>query len=149
MTRNLIVEELNNPKIVSAAKNFPNEGIIKLSQDNLLYLDIDDRFINELCPLFDSSKIVKPDYFSIGIGAHISIIYPNEISSPIYDESDIKYHFEIDTLFKASTEDKTYYALSIVAPELLKIRNLNGLHSDLNLDGYLVEMHTTIAVSEN
>lgn len=140
---NMIVSQIINEPLITLAKQLPNEGKLTLSNDQLLYLDIDDRFIHELYQLIAEDNINKPDYFTIGIGAHISIIYPNELTAPRY-ELQKKYRFHIDSLFRAETHQAIYYALTIHSPELMQIRYDNNLASKLNLNGYIVDMHSTI-----
>ncbi len=139
----MIITYINNEKLVAAAKQLPNEGKLALSHEQLLYLNIDDRYIHELCQLIVEVKVDKPDYFSIGMGAHISIIYPNEFISPGF-ELNKHYQFHINNLFRAETHQAIYYALTIHSPELMQIRYDNNLGSQLNLNGYIVDMHTTI-----
>lgn len=141
----LIITALTNSRLIEHARTLPQQGILKLSTENLLYVDIDDRYIDDLCPLLNDLCVQKPDYFSIGIGSHISVIYPNEFENPTYHLGAL-ISFEIDKLFRAETAEKIYFALSIYSPEIFEIRSQNNLHHKLNLNGWIVHLHTTIGV---
>lgn len=141
----LNITSFRNKKLLEHAKTLSHQGCIKLSPEKLLYLDIDDRYIHDLCPMLDDPNIEKPDYFSMGIGSHISVIYPNEFHQSIFKVG-MNTTFEINNLFRAETNEKIYFALTVNSPELLKIREMNQLDKKLNLNGYIVDMHTTIGV---
>lgn len=141
----LIIRPIDNPNLLQHARILPNTGVLKLSSKKLLYLDIDDRFVHNLCPLLNNAKIAEPDYFSTGIGAHISVIYPNEIENPNFEFGALA-TFEIDSLFSAETKDKIYFIVTINSTDLLQIRISNKLAKKLNLNGLIVDMHTTLGV---
>ncbi|WBV65335.1 hypothetical protein PGH44_12590 [Legionella pneumophila] len=70
---------LNNPALLNKAMQLKSIGKVALSQNQLTYLKIHDEWIHELFPLLQNEQIRKPDYFgNESIGAHISIIYPEE-----------------------------------------------------------------------
>ncbi len=141
----LIITPISNQHLIEYAKMLPHQGALKLSADKLLYVDIDDRYIHKLCPLLNEPYVEKPDYFSIGIGSHISVIYPNELEVPKFNHG-VLIDFEVNSLFSAETTDKIYFALTIHSPRLLEIRLKNKLPKKLNLNGYIVDLHTTIGI---
>ena len=147
MSKDLKIVRLENAKLLEHAMRLPQKGTIKLTRENLLYLDIDDGFIHQLCPLLTGRNIRKPDYFSMGIGSHISIIYPNEFDSPIF-QLGLKVSFRVIEFFRAETEDRIYYALTVGSQALSQIRSMNRLDNKLNLNGYIVDMHTTIGITD-
>ena len=139
----IIVTSIENKKLLDIARALPKYGRLKVHEKQLVYLDIDNRFINELCPLIEHEKVEKPDYFSMGIGAHISIIYPNETMKPIFESNQI-IHFQIANLFKAETSQAIYYGLVMESPDLIKIRKANNLSEQMNFNGYIIDIHATI-----
>ncbi len=143
----LILSPLKNENLLKTALSFPTHGTLTLSKGKLLYLDIDDRYINRLCPLLQNNKVDKPDYFSMGMGAHISVIYPNEISNPIFEPRQ-KVSFQVGDLLQAKTPKAIYYILTVQSPELLQIRSMNNLGNTLSLNGLLVDLHITIGKFE-
>lgn len=145
--KKITITQIKNEKLLETAKLLPCQGSIKLSPGKLLYLNIDDQFIHELHPLIEQQNVEKPDYFSMGIGAHISIIYPNEQNELNFIENQ-PVEFKIGHFFKAKTHYATYFALTVFSPELLKIRRAHHLEKRLNLNGFIVPMHITIGKIE-
>lgn len=76
-------KEISNPTLLKyAKKKLPLQGTLK--QDNTgsyYYLKIHDDFIFKLFPLIKEPGLSIPDYFlpRYDIGAHISVIYPEEM----------------------------------------------------------------------
>lgn len=141
--KKIAITQIKNEPLLEKAKQLPCHGHVKLSLGNLLYLDIDDQFIHELHPLIEQNGVEKPDYFSIGMGAHISIIYPNEQTELHFIENQF-FEFKIDRFFKAETYDAVYFALTVLCPKLIQLRRAHDLEKKLNLNGFIIPMHTTI-----
>ncbi len=80
------------------------------------------------------------------IGAHISIIYPEERVSINPEEIDNLFSFEIDGLFKAYLQGKKYYVLKVISQDLVKFRLKYGLSHKLLFKGCFIDPHITIAV---
>ncbi|HHW3788005.1 TPA: hypothetical protein ACT9MN_002695, partial [Legionella pneumophila] len=77
--KNPYILQLNNPALLNKAMQLKSIGKVAISQNQLTYLKIHDEWIYELFPLLQNEQIRKPDYFgNESIGAHISIIYPEE-----------------------------------------------------------------------
>lgn len=145
-----IKEIVLNPIFFSAIQNLPQTGIVKTTANGFAYLDIDDRFIHRVYPLLDYPRLIKPDYFSDSsnyIGAHISIVYPEENVNILPREENKSIGFTITGLFMADILDKRYYAFKVHAPELLALRRSYRLSKKLQLKGYLLDPHITIANS--
>ncbi len=143
------ITKLNNTPLIQAAQTLEPSGVLARSTNNLIYLDIDDAYIHQLYPFLSEEAVKKPNYFGQNlIGAHISVIYPEEIF--ILDEQDLgkKYHFKIKELVIAEINFKKYYALLVNCPMLLTLRNKYGLPNQLNFKGYWIDLHITIGVSE-
>lgn len=136
--------------LYSIIENLPKEGKISLSQEGLVYLDISDHYIHDIFPYLPHPDIKKPEYFNNdtrGIGAHISIFYPQELITLKEQDLFQTYHFEIKDLVIAKL-DKYYYALRIFSPTLLDLRKRYGLGEKLAISHYLVDLHITIGVKE-
>lgn len=145
--KNLFITPVPNHDLIEKAKTLSKQGALKISDERLVYLDIDDHYIHQLFPLIGYIGVRKPDYFSMGIGAHISVIYPNEHTTDIH-ENKSTYSFEVISLFKAQTEDAIYFALKVKSPELLQLRKQYQLGPQLNLNGYSIDLHITIGKIE-
>jgi hypothetical protein len=67
--------------LLEASQNaLPHEGIVKKSA-GFVYVDLDDAYIHSLIPFIQKEGFIEPPYFSNpdSVGAHISIIYPDEM----------------------------------------------------------------------
>lgn len=116
------------------------------------YLNIDDRYIDHIYPMLAQyGRVDKPDYFSMpdGIGAHISVIYPEEMVRVLPSSVGQKYTFSVCGLFKAQYEGKVYFALSITSPSLSAFRQLHYLTPRPIWKRQEVMFHITIGVRNN
>jgi hypothetical protein len=140
---------LTIPALLEAARHLPKQGHLVLTENNLLALKIDDAYIHQLYPLLASVSISKPAYFTAqGIGAHISVIYPEEHSNSI-DKACLgqQHAFTLNVLVKAKIGHKYYFALTVHAPSLLLLRRQYHLSDQLLFKNCLVDFHITIGVS--
>lgn len=138
---------LELPELVSQAKGLPSKGRLANSINNLCYLDISDAFIHQLFPLLQTTPAKKPHYFGKNlIGAHISVVYPEE--NRLVPEKDLgqEHHFSIKGAFTAELGLKRYYVLSVEAPTLLVIRKKLGLPDLLAFKNQWVALHITVGV---
>lgn len=143
-------KKIENPTLLEYAKKLPNQGVLKKDNTSTYcYLKIPDNFIFELFPLIKEPHLSIPNYFSPkgDTGAHISIIYPGEISSENIniDELEQSFSFELTGFFSLSVFDKTFFALTVSSPLLEQLRLKHGLSTKLNYQGLLVPFHITIA----
>ena len=142
-----VIEYLNIPELVNDVSGLATRGRLAISDNNLVYLDVHDDYIHQLFPLFANQKIKKPDYFGVGsVGAHISIIYPEENILVSSDDLTDEHEFEIKGAFVADMGLKRYYALMVNAPSLLLLRRKYGLSDMLPFKGYSIGFHITIGV---
>lgn len=142
----MIVKKLLIPEIISEASQLASVGKLAVS-DNLIYLDIDDRYIHRLFPLLQNQQIKKPDYFcKESIGAHISVIYPGENQAINKEDLDLEHNFIIKDIVRVQLGLKTYFALLVEAPTLLQLRRSYGLADDLVYKGHSIGFHITIGV---
>lgn len=143
-----LIEKLTIPKLINAASHLATCGELAVSNNKLVYLDIDDAYIHQLFPLLPKQHIKKPDYFGKQLaGAHITVIYPEE--NKLIDEKELgqEHNFLIKNIISAQINHKTYYALLVESPSLLQIRRKQNLSDLLCFKGYAIGFHITIGVS--
>lgn len=159
--------KLNLPELINTASHLPLRGILAISANNLVYLDIDDAYIHQLFPLLQkqpvlqNQQIKKPDYFGeTSAGAHITVIYPEEYQRKNKNQNkngkeNIKihkkelnqtHHFVINEIVTAEIGLKTYYVLLIESPSLLQLRRKYNLPDQLCFKGYAIGLHITIGI---
>lgn len=110
--KNPSILQLNNPALLNKAMQLKSIGKVAISQNQLTYLKIHDEWIHELFPLLQNEQIRKPDYFgNESIGAHISIIYPEENTTINPKELDEEHRFKIKNIIKANLELKNIMPL--------------------------------------
>jgi hypothetical protein len=142
------ITKLNIPNLIKISQQFDSTGKIEASINQLTYLKINDEYIHELFPLLHVTEIKKPNYFGDGlVGAHISLIYPEE--NQIINPHDLgqKHHFKIKDIIIAELGVKKYYALLIESPSLLQFRRKYNLDDNLCFKGYSIGFHITIGIS--
>lgn len=61
--------------------NLPHSGILKQAE-GFVYVDLDDEYIHKLVTFIHADGFEKPPYFgnSEVVGAHITVIYPDEMT---------------------------------------------------------------------
>lgn len=142
-----LIEKLNIPKLMSAVSHFALEGKLAISDNNLVYLDIDDAFIHRLFPLLQNHQIKKPDYFGKkSAGAHITVIYPEENKTVNKIDLGQKHHFIIKDIAAAQIGLKMYYVILVESDSLLQLRKKYQLPDLLCFKGYSIGFHITIGV---
>jgi hypothetical protein len=135
------------PQLIQAASQLPMTGTVA-AIELYTYLDIDDRFIHELYPLLPNPHklIQKPNYFGENMGAHISIIYPEE-NQLIHDEDiGTKHTFTIQQAFTTTLDMKKYWGLAIHSPSILALRKKYDLAERPCYKNHRVNFHITIGV---
>ncbi len=148
---------INNSSLLQYANTqLPHQGILKYDElEQYCYLKIHDDFICKLFHFLDQDNINMPNYFNAKnrVGAHISVIYPNEVEiSKLADnnkltEVDQCFNFTTTDLIKVNTFEKAFIALVVSSPSLQQLRIKYGLKTKLNYRGLLVPFHITIATS--
>lgn len=141
--------KIDNTDVGPVIQSLPTQGQIKLKNNNYCYLDIDDDYIHNVSSLLTVANIKKPHYFDANtdfMGAHISVIYPEE--GILVNKSDvgITCDFKVVGLFSAMLLSKQYYVLGVVSADLQKIRQSYQLAEKLLWKGHLVDLHITVAV---
>lgn len=135
--------------LVRVAHGLPSWGTLKCI-GQYTYLDISDNYIHDLYPLVGLVEFEKPDYFSQEqVGAHISVIYPEEkIPIASYDLGTRHEFIIIDTFVKCIGE-KEYLGLRILSHSLTALRKRYGLSEKLCFKNVLVDFHITVAVKKH
>jgi len=142
-----LIEKLNIPTLISNASHLASNGKLAISNNNLVYLDIDDAYIHRLFPLLKNQQIKKPDYFGEkSAGAHITVIYPEENTKINKNDLDQKHDFIIKDVVTAQIGLKTYYVLLVESSSLLQLRRKYKLPDLLCFKNYFIGFHVTIGV---
>ncbi|HXH54374.1 MAG TPA: hypothetical protein VNK03_01330 [Gammaproteobacteria bacterium] len=146
-------KEISNPRLLEYAKNkLPLHGTLKQDMTRTYcYLKIQDSFIFELFPLIKKPGLSIPNYFPprYDTGAHISVIYPEEMPSEKMkiDELEQPFYFKVTGFLSISVFNKTFFALTVSSPSLNQLRLKYKLPTKLNYRSLLVPFHITIATS--
>lgn len=140
---------VDRPALLALAATLNPTGVLKtLEKERYSYLDIDDDFIHLLYPLLRDETIQKPNYFGGGlIGAHISVIYPEEYCLLKNADRNQEHIFQVTGLCYFDTTDKRYFALTLIAPTLLALRQQYQLPPQLCFRDYWLDLHITIGVT--
>ncbi|HBY55981.1 MAG TPA: hypothetical protein DEG23_04115 [Coxiellaceae bacterium] len=137
--------------IITASLHLAQNGKLMISDNNLVYLNIDDEYIHRLFPLLQNQQIKKPDYFTDEkpVGAHITAIYPEENRKIRKEELDQEHVFTVKDIVTAEIDTKTYYAILVDSSSLLQLRRRHGLSDMLCFKGYSIGFHITIGIMLN
>jgi len=155
MNANLTFTKYNLPNLVKMISCLTSTGKITRTNTGYIYADIDNEFIHRSFALLKNTldiNIQKPDYFSLDtdfIGAHISLVYPEENQTSEADFFDAQCHFSVEDIFSTVLDSKTYYGLKIVSQDITQFRKNLGLPEFLSIKGHTVFPHITIAVSKD
>jgi Swiss Army Knife, 2H phosphoesterase domain len=137
---------LHYPKLIQSAKLLLAKGKLAIF-DQFVYAQVSDNYVHQLYALLEDKHIIKPDYFGEQyIGAHITVIYPEEYVK--FDEKDLgqEHNFLIKELIAAKINQKIYYALLVESVSLMQIRKKYDLPDLLCFKGYQIGFHITIGV---
>lgn len=141
--------KLNNPNLLEVASHLSTKGKLAISDNKLVYLDIDNKYINHLFPFLQKQPFKKPDYFGEkSAGAHITVIYPEENQRVNKEDRDQEHHFLIKDLVTAEIDQKLYCVLLVESSSLLHLRKKYGLSDLLSFKGNLIGFHITIGVAD-
>ncbi len=144
----LAINTLSVPKLFDTVAQLPTIGQLKMNSFGLTYLDIDDNYIHSVFPLIPDHHAMKPDYFGDDlVGAHISVIYPDEETICHKEDLNKEHHFAITGLFSAVLEGTKYYALKVKARSLISVRRRHGLTDKLFFKNNWIDLHITVGVA--
>ena len=140
-------QRLTIPEFTAVVRLLPLSGILKVSSNNFVYLDVDDRYIHQLFPLLHATNAKMPDYFGEnGVGAHITVVYPEEDRKIRKNDIGQLHHFQIKDFLAIDIGEKKYYAVFIEASSLVQLRKKYLLPDLLNFKGCSVGFHVTVGV---
>jgi hypothetical protein len=117
-----------------AQNHLPHEGTLK-SSGGFVYVDVDDDYIHKLVPMIQEYGFEEPPYFGNAglVGAHITVIYPDEIKN--HKISEIQEYGEsisftpqrCEAVYPPTWHGDEAYFIVVEAPELDAIREKYGL----------------------
>ncbi|HEV8051285.1 MAG TPA: hypothetical protein VGP47_02240 [Parachlamydiaceae bacterium] len=138
------------PQVIEKVVQYEQKGILKQKDNGYLYVEVSNDFIAEALPWIDAQgKLVPPRHYvsKKGIGAHISVMYENElIQNEIWEISELGQEFtftvmELRTVkLTRDNKMKKLWLIAVAAPELEKLREDYGLSP--RLKGH--DFHITI-----
>lgn len=147
--RRLIIDQLSCPNLFNSLSTFEKRGWIAQTE-HYCYLKIDDGFIHQAYPfLIEFNTLIhKPDYFDHqeGIGAHISIIYPEEQALLMTENMGQIHEFHIQNLLKIKFDRSYYYVLSVASASLARLREMHHLAPQPTFKGHPIMFHITVGV---
>lgn len=143
---------IDAPKILSfAEKCLSHEGTLNRTEEGFVYVKVTDDYIFETLKLLGDHTIEAPPYFGPGkVGAHISVIYAEEVKDKelIVPHLGKSIEFKIINFAKVNASNKNgnrcIYLFTVECPELERIRVLNDL--PLNMHG--IEFHITVGIKK-
>lgn len=145
----LIFTELPDAEIIKSIEGLSLKGWIEQTP-HYCYLKIDDRFVHQTYPYLHTldARIQKPDYFDSpnAIGAHVSVIYPEEHVTLMLENVGQIHDFKVCKLIKAQFETSAYFVLSVASPSLNRLRQMHHLSIHPVFKGYAIMLHITIGV---
>lgn len=132
----------NQPQVIEQIIQFEQKGILKQKKNGYLYVEVSRDFVAESLPLIEAQgKIIPPGHCRTkrGIGAHISVMYENElISNDIWEIAELGQEFTFTVIelrtVKMNKRGKMQklWLIAVDAPELEKLRENYGLSSKLH-----------------
>ncbi len=144
----------SQPQVIEKVVLCEQKGILKQKDNGYLYVEVSKDFIAEALPLIDAQgKIVPPRHYTSkkGIGAHISVMYENElIANEIWEIKELGQEFtftvmELRTVkLNKDNKLKKLWLLAVAAPELEKLRESYGLSSKLKNHDFHITIGTQI-----
>lgn len=145
----LEIRAIEIPELNERIAALPAYGRLAQTTRGLTYLKVDDNYIHHTFSLL-THPCQKPNYFIAeeeGVGAHISVFYPEEVVFINGSDLNELHHFSIEGLFFAELNKIRYYALKVAAPSLVALRQRYGLDKKLAINGCLVDMHITVGLA--
>lgn len=149
----VILTPLDIPDLIECANTLSRQGQLAISTQRYSYLDIADDYIHQLFPILEKHchnlDIKKPDYFKkYTMGAHITVIYPEEKRVLTQQELGQTHAFQIKGLFSGILGKREYYVLTVDAPSLRRLRYNHVLPDMLLFKEHLIDFHITLAVRD-
>lgn len=145
--KNLVTHSIEVSGLEETILSLPSVGRLAETAEGLVYLDIDDRYIHDIHALLSPIQAEKPPYFDEehqGVGAHISVFYPEEGYRLCQEDWRKAHAFKIQKLVSADLFDIRYYALLAQAPTLATLRLKYGAPRKLTYKNHLIDFHITV-----
>ncbi|MES2272822.1 MAG: hypothetical protein V4487_01345 [Chlamydiota bacterium] len=128
-------------------RNFSNSGVLSSSPNGFFYVKVDDGYVHQLNEFVHDMDFEKPPYFGelYDSGAHISVIYPNEINGSIPEITELgeSILFQVTGCEIFQTPDwegiEQVYVVLVDSPALDQLRKKYGFFEEPNF-------HITIGV---
>lgn len=146
-------QPINFSEVDDVLTALPLLGCVQKIEPDYLFLKVDDNYIHRIQSLLSKhlgGKIQKPNYFSTKknhVGAHVSIIYPEETRHSDFSHSiGEEVTFSVENVFSIDIERKRYYALRIHSEKLLAIREQSQLPNPLCFKQIPIGFHITVGV---
>ena len=146
--KKITFSKLSDEPLLRLAKTLDATGVIH-QEDDYCYLKVNDAYILMLHPLLSKyGAISKPPYFEPpnDIGAHVSVIYPEEQVTVWHENQGQQHRFTVCGLVKAQYGAKEYFVLSVRAPSLAAFRERLELCSRPIFKGQEIVFHITIGI---
>lgn len=147
----------DQPQVIEQVILLEQRGILKQKENGYIYIEVVDDFIELSVPLIEApGEIVYPHEYTTkkGIGAHISVMYENELDEDIREIKELGQEFtftiiDIRTvkLGKDNTAKKLWL-IALSAPELEILRESYGLSSLLNGHDFHITIGTEVELAE-
>jgi hypothetical protein len=143
-------QEPYSDEIINFIQDYlPMCGTLVQDDRGFVYLDLVNDYIYELMPFIDTTNLSLPPYFDglFKAGAHVSVILPEE-NMIKFNTEDLGREIEFFVTGCYSISPKNWldiekvWFLTIEAPELIEIRQKNGLTDYL----FNQQFHVTISV---
>lgn len=144
----------NQPQVIEKVIQFEQKGVLKQKDNGYLYIEVSRDFIAESLPLIEAQgKLVPPRHYTSkkGIGAHISVMYENEmIMNEIWEIKELGQEFtftvmELRTVkLNKDNKMKKLWLLAVVSPELETLRESYGLSSKLKNHDFHITIGTQV-----
>lgn len=144
----------HQPQVIEQVIQFEQKGILKQKDNGYLYVDVSNDYIAAALPLIEApGKLVPPSHYTSkkGIGAHISVMYENElIDHEIWEIHELgqEYTFTILELrtvkLNKDGKMKKLWLLAVAAPELEALRTSYGLSPKLKGHDFHITIGTQI-----
>ena len=132
--------KVSNPELIDIARKIDIIGRLKIKNNGYVYLDVTNKFIDEITPLLNTGSSFKKLNTSKkeSLGAHISVFYENElINNKIWEINEINqlFQFEVKELRYIERQTKNgmqrLYLLAVDAQGLQRLRRQYGLYPKL------------------
>lgn len=144
----------NQPHVIEQVVQYEQKGILKQKDNGYLYVEVSKDFIAATLPIMDvPGKIVPPRHYTSkkGIGAHISVMYENElILNEIWEIKELGKEFTFNVIelrtvkLNKDNKIKKLWLLAVSAPELEKLRESYGLPSKLKNHDFHITIGTQV-----